>query len=170
MSNSQTLLSKADSAFLTVLGAYVYLCVRVHAEAVVIPPPHFTLSPPSFSQSLFTSTSAVRLLLISPCAGWRDTRFLLFCLAAGSAPASLCASLACSIHTPSSLCLPPWGLLASLLPWLFLQLLLEQWSCLTLRRYAATVLLRFCSLLWWIIAIESARDSDRGQEGRDRDR
>lgn len=42
---------------------------------------------------------------------------------------------------------PLWGFLASLLPWLLmLLLLLEQWSCLTLRCYTAIALPRFSSL------------------------
>lgn len=64
---------------------------------------------------------------------------------------------------PFSLCLPPWGLLASPLPWLLLRLP-EQWSRLTLRCCAAAALLPLClthTPLCWIITTESARDSDR---------
>ena len=140
MSDLETLMSKADSALLF----WVHMCVSLHVVAVISPPhPYSTLSPP-LSHSSLTSTSAVPLSLIPSCAGWRDARSLLFCPAAGSAPASL-VPFVCSLPA-SSLCLPLWGLLASPLPWLLLLLVLEQWSCLTLRRYAATALPRFSSL------------------------
>lgn len=152
------------------------MCVCACGSSNHPPTPHTPTPPsspfhsiPSFPLSLSSPLPLQYVVFIPPCAGWRDTRFLLFCPAAGYAPASLRASLTCSIHTPSSLCLPLRGLLASLLPWLLL-LLLEQWSCLTLRLYADTALLRFWSLPCWIIATESARDSNRGQEGRERDR
>lgn len=135
MSDSKTLLRKADSALLR----SIHMCMCVSAPAS----PSLFQSIPSFPlpHSHFASTSAVPLLLIPPCAGCGDTRFLLFRLAAGSAPASLCASRVLS--SPSSLCLPLWVLPASLLPWL---LLLEHWSCLTQNCYAATTLPRFSSL------------------------
>lgn len=58
--STQTLLSKADSASL----CWVHMCMCVHVAAVIAPS-----LPLSLSRSLFTSTSAVPLLLISPSAG-----------------------------------------------------------------------------------------------------
>lgn len=102
----------------------------------------------------------------------RETRAFgsLGALTAGSAPAPLRLSRALS-PPPSSLCLPLWGSLASLLlpP-------LEQWSCLTLHCYNATSLPRFLCLP---CALHSPlpdnhrrickRQRQRRQEGREGD-
>lgn len=63
--------------------------------------PHFTPSPPSLPRSLFTSTSAVPLFLIPPCAGWGDTRFLL--LPPGCwLRSSIALCLSCDLLPPSA--------------------------------------------------------------------
>lgn len=99
----------------------------------------------------------------------KETRAFGSCaLTAGSAPAPVCS---CVLSPPpSSLCLPLWGLLASLL------LPLEQWSCLTLHCYNATSLPRFLCLP---CALHSPlpdnhrrickRQRQERQEGRERD-
>ena len=169
VSYSENLLRKADS----VLRCWVHICVCTFMWRQTSPPhtPHHSIL--SFSSALCSPLPLQYLTLAHSFLCWLWGRALSAFLPGSwlCSSISLCASCLFS-SPPTAYVSPLWGSSASLLPWLLL--LLEQWSCLTLRCYVA--LPRFSSMLFashsalvdnhhWVCL-----GSDRGRERREEKR
>lgn len=139
VTDSETFLSKGWLSR-SVLGACVcvHLCGSRH-HPVPLTPTRYPLL-----LSLALSSPLPLQYLISPCAGTGNTHT--FCFSACWLSSSILLCLLCVLLPLQPMSPPhPWGLLASLVTWLFL-LLLKEWSGLTQRCYPGAALPRYSSM------------------------